>query len=111
MTIKPVKKTSRKDWHPADIKAALDKKGWTLAGLALHYGLNSSTSFSHTFIRSMPTNERRIADALGIPVQDIWPSRYYADGTPKPRGLRGMRTKGKSTAMNDCCNGNSAQGA
>lgn len=94
------KKTSREDWHPADIKAALEKKGWTLRALAGHHGIKGSSSLSHTFLRSFPLNEKRIADAIGVQPQDIWPSRYYPDGTKKPRGLRGIRAL-KST-QNDC---------
>ena len=81
----------KKDWHPADIKAALEKRGWTLIGLAAHYGIKSSSSLSFALSNSYPLNERRIADALGVPVQEIWPSRYFADGTNRPRGLRGAR--------------------
>lgn len=62
------KKASREDWHPADIKAALEKKGWTLRALAQRHGLSSSSPLSHTFLRSYPLNEKRIADAIGVPV-------------------------------------------
>ena len=101
------KKKRRKDWHPADIKAALEKKGWTLLALAEHHGIKGSSSLSHTFVRSFPLNEKRIADAIGVKPQDIWPSRYYSDGTKKPRGLRGLRKRElKSTGLNCQCNGN-----
>lgn len=106
MATRTVKKTSQEDWHPADIKAALDKKGWTLRALAAHHGLSSSTPLSHTFLRSYPANEKRIADAIGVPVQTIWPSRYFADGTPRLRGLRGLRMQRKSTDLDCHCNGN-----
>lgn len=105
------KKASQQDWHPADIKAALEKKGWTLRALAAHHGLASSSPLSHTFLRSYPLNEKRIADAIGVPVQSIWPTRYYPDGTPRLRGLRGMRTQGKSTPMNCQRNGNAEEAA
>lgn len=110
MATKPEQKASQ-DWHPADIKAALEKAGWTLRALAHHHGLSSSTSISHTFLRSLPLNERRIADAIGVPVQSIWPSRYNTDGTPKPRGLRGMRSNAQSTAAAHRRNGNQQQAA
>lgn len=93
MASNTVKKTSREDWHPADIKAALDKAGWTLRALAKAHGLSSSTPLSHTFLRSYPANEKRIADAIGVLPQDVWPSRYNADGSKKPRGLRALRLK------------------
>ena len=85
------KKSALTDWHPADIKAALEKKGWTLRALAEHHGIKGSSSLSHTFKRSFPLNERRIAEAIGVRPQDIWPSRYYEDGGKKPRGSRAGR--------------------
>lgn len=91
MTTAAAKKASPQDWHPADIKAALHKKGITLAGIAKACGMRDSSSLSSAFTRSYPRNEQRIAAALGLPVQDIWPSRYNADGTPKPRGFRGVQ--------------------
>jgi Ner family transcriptional regulator len=33
----------KQDWHPADIIAALRKKGTSMAELSRHSGLNSST--------------------------------------------------------------------
>lgn len=111
MATETAKKGRPKDWHPADIKAALEKKGWTLRALATHHGLSSSSTLSHTFERSYPLNEKRIAEAIGVPVQTIWPSRYYADGSPRLRGLRGMRAQAKSTPMNCHRNGNKKQAA
>jgi Ner family transcriptional regulator len=81
------KKASLQDWHPADIKAALQKKGWTIRALAAQHGV-SGTTISHTFLRSYPINERRIADAIGVPPQHIWPTRYNEDGSMKPRGIK-----------------------
>lgn len=91
MTTASAKKASREDWHPADIKAALHKRGITLRAIAEACGLTDSTSLSAAMVRSYPINEKRIADALGIPPREIWPSRYYEDGTPKPRGFRAVQ--------------------
>ncbi len=103
------KKASQKDWHPADIKAALDKAGWTLRALAKHHGLTTSTPLSHTFLRSYPANEKRIADAIGVTPQEIWPSRYFEDGSKKPRGLRALRLKSTASACQH--NGNFREAA
>jgi len=104
------KKASRKDWHPADIKAALDKAGWTLRALAAHHGIRGSSTLSHTLAeRSYPANEKRIADAIGVTPQEIWPSRYFDDGTKKPRGLRAIRLQ--STLSRCQRNGNELQAA
>jgi len=100
MSTAPAKKASQGDWHPADVKAALDKEaGLTLRALAAMHGLKDSSSLSAALVRSQPANEKRIADALGLHPKDIWPSRYNADGSPKPRGIRGMRAQGKSTRV------------
>ena len=108
MASNSTKKTSRGDWHPADIKAALDKAGWTLLALAAHHGIKASSTLSHTFERSYPLNEKRIADAIGVTPQEIWPSRYYDDGSKKPRGLRALRIKSTQTR---CQNNGNLQGA
>lgn len=100
MTTSHAKKPVAQDWHPADIKAALHKKGITLAGIAEAYGMTSSSSLSSTFTRSYPLNEKRIADAIGVHPMVIWPSRYNADGTVKPRGFRMVQFNALNNARN-----------
>lgn len=100
MSTTPAKNTSRKDWHPADIKAALHKNGITLAGIAQAYGLKDSTSLSACLVRSMPANEKRIADALGLHPKDIWPSRYFENGEMRPRGFRDTQCNAASRVVN-----------
>lgn len=111
MASKPAKKASREDWHPADVKAALEKAGWTLRALAAVHGLTGSTTLSAALVRSYPINEKRIADALGLHPKDIWPSRYFADGSPRLRGIRGLRAQQQSTATKYQRNGNSSLAA
>lgn len=100
MTTSAVKKTVNQDWHPADIKAALNKKNMTLAGLARAYGLTGSTSLSSTFTRSYPLNEQRIADAIGVHPMVIWPSRYNQDGTRKLQGFQVIQFNATVQARN-----------
>ncbi|MFZ5483525.1 MAG: helix-turn-helix domain-containing protein [Pseudomonadota bacterium] len=99
MASNPAKKTSREDWHPADILAALRKAGWTLAALGELHGVGRAT-MSHTFTRSYPANEKRIAEAIGVPAWEIWPSRWNEDGTPKPRGHRALQFNAMERARN-----------
>ena len=106
MTGKTPKKASRKDWHPADIVAAIHKRGLTLRDIANHHGMKHSSSLSKAMVQSYPANERRLAEAAGVPVQEMFAARYYEDGTPLPRGIRGAR-KLKSSAMSGQCNGKS----
>ncbi|RWR01514.1 DNA-binding protein [[Pantoea] beijingensis] len=65
-----------KDWHPADIIAALRKKGTSLAAVSRQAGLCSST-LANALSRPWPKGEWLIADALSIHPAVIWPSRYY----------------------------------
>ena len=74
------KKTSRKDWHPADIVAALHKRGITLRKLAEQHGVTGRAVIYALRSRCLPS-ERRIADAIGVPAKQIWPSRYNPDGS------------------------------
>lgn len=92
MQAKAPKKASREDWHPADILAALHKRGVTLKALAASYGLANSSPLSAAMIRSYPKGEQRIANALEMHPKDIWPSRYNEDGTRKPQGLRALKS-------------------
>ncbi len=66
----------KKDWHHADIIAALRKKGTTLAAVSRKSGLSSST-LANTLVRPWPKGEYLIAKELKIHPSKIWPSRYY----------------------------------
>lgn len=68
MKIKP-------DWHPADIIAALRKKGTTLAALSRSSGLSSST-LANALVRPWPKGEWLIAKAIDVHPEEIWPGRY-----------------------------------
>jgi Ner family transcriptional regulator len=66
------------DWHPADILAALKKRGYSLAGLSKANGYHP-TAAGKALVRSWPAMEALIANAVGVTVQEIWPSRYTTD--------------------------------
>lgn len=78
MTMDTQKCTCEKDWHPADVKAALEKRGVSLRKLAHEHG------YSH-FQRVLSTHwwaaEQIVAAALELPPEQIWPSRYAVDRT------------------------------
>lgn len=63
------------DWHNADIKAELEKRGLTLAGLARMYRI-APTTLRTTLVRRYSRGEKIIAKHIGIPPEQIWPSRY-----------------------------------
>lgn len=76
---------AKKDWHPADIIAALRKRGTSLARVSREAGLASST-LANALTRPWPKGEWLIADALNIHPSEIWPSRYARNACPrKPR--------------------------
>ncbi|TAK48758.1 MAG: transcriptional regulator [Xanthobacteraceae bacterium] len=99
------KKPAPQDWHRADIKAALEKRGLSLARLARlnGYGRTSTAAALHF---PWPKMERLIAGAIGVAPQSIWPSRYHDDGAPKSgRGERGLgRYKAKHITGGDAVN-------
>lgn len=80
------------DWHPADIKAALEKRGKSLRGLAKEYGYTHIARVlkSHWFAA-----EQIVANALDLPAEQIWPSRYQDS---RDRG-RGMTRKPKAVKL------------
>ncbi len=75
------------DWHPADVLAALKKRGRTLAGLSVAHGYHP-TAAGKALKQPWPALEALIAQELGIPPHAIWPSRYDPDGAPAARSRR-----------------------
>lgn len=95
-TVDTTKKPARQDWHRADIKAALERKGWSLRRLSSHHGF-APGSLNAVLHKPWPRAEQLLAETLGVPPYRIWPSRYHRDGAPKSgRGARGLgRRKAK----------------
>ncbi|QCT21971.1 transcriptional regulator [Jejubacter calystegiae] len=62
-------------WHPADIIAALKKRGTSLAAVSRNAGL-ASTTLTNALNRRWPKGERLIAEALSVAPEKIRPSRY-----------------------------------
>ncbi len=93
------KKPASKDWHRADIVAAVHKRGTTFQRLSISLGYNDGV-LRNALNYPAPKYERLIAEFLGTTPQKIWPSRYHADGSPKSgRGERGLgRYKAKFNA-------------
>ena len=76
----------RSDWHPADVLAALKKRGQSLAGLSVANGYHP-TAAGKALKQPWPAMERLLARAIGVTPQEMWPSRYEPDGTPR-KGTR-----------------------
>jgi Ner family transcriptional regulator len=75
---------AKEDWHPADVLAALKKRGNSLAALSVANGYHP-TAAGKALKRRWPALEVLIAEAIGVPARDIWPSRYDADGVSQGR--------------------------
>ncbi|AXV78918.1 MULTISPECIES: helix-turn-helix domain-containing protein [Ralstonia solanacearum species complex] len=95
------KKPVAKDWHRADVKAALEKAGITLRQLSIQNGY-APTSLVNALNTPWPAAERIIAAEIGVAPHVIWPSRYDEHGNPKSgrhqRGI-GRRSGRKSTSQ------------
>lgn len=100
------KKPAQMDWHRADVIAVIRKAGQSLAGLSREHGYGNMT-LRNALYYPAPRYERLIAEFIAttpeypnITAQQIWPSRYHKDGTPKSgRGERGRgRYKAKFNA-------------
>lgn len=74
-------------WHPADIRAAIAKRGSSLAQVAKGAGLNAKTAQVATQTPCY-AGEQAIAAFLDVPAHVIWPSRYDSDGLPKHPRIR-----------------------
>jgi Ner family transcriptional regulator len=73
-------------WDVEGIKAALRRRYGSLSNLARSLGKNERY-IAETLRRpdySVPA-ERQIAEALDVPLHELWPRRWNVDGTPKPR--------------------------
>lgn len=71
----------RKDWHWADIKAALEKAGTNLTRLSERHDYDPSAA-RQVKHQNWPHLQTLIAKAIGVRPQDIWPSRYDERGQP-----------------------------
>lgn len=70
------------DWTPGRIRQAIKEKGISQAALARQAGLSEGAVRTATYTAG-PAAERAISEFLGVPLHEIWPSRYYPDGRSK----------------------------
>ncbi|NVK42142.1 MAG: helix-turn-helix domain-containing protein [Oceanospirillaceae bacterium] len=73
----------KEDMHPADVMAALKKRGLTMSAVAKEAGYKYPQSLRSALDRKWPKGERIIAAALGMKPEDIWPSRYLESPASK----------------------------
>lgn len=78
------------DWPTERIKAAIYAHGVSQAKLARDAGLSESSVRMAMISPHQPRAEAAVAELLGIPAHQIWPSRYWPDGRRRtvPRARR-----------------------
>jgi len=104
-----MKKPASKDWHCADIVAAVRKAGTTLSALSRMHGYASGV-IGHALHYPCPKYERLIAEFLNTTPQTIWPSRYHPDGAQKSgRGERGLGRYVRKADRTSKCNDTSVK--
>lgn len=82
-----LKKPAPGDWPPHYLLYRLRDSGTSYARISRLNGYCPTAALMANQA-PWPKMERLIADAIGVTPQEIWPSRYNADGTP----VRGLRT-------------------
>lgn len=74
-------------WHPADIRAAVTKRGGTLSHIASEAGLHPHTG-QQALKSPCYAAEQAIAAFLDMPAHEIWPGRYDSAGLTKQPRIR-----------------------
>jgi len=82
------RRNPRASWHREQIKAAVRMRGETLTSLALSNGLAEDACRDALRTRR-PEAEAVIAKFIGIPVEDLWPTRYGRSSTKVDTPSRG----------------------
>lgn len=73
---------AKQDWHSADIIAAVRKTGTNLRQLAVDNGLHKNAC-QQAVHKPYEKAEQVIAKQINQAPQEIWPSRYHANGSRK----------------------------
>lgn len=81
---------TKTDWHRADILAAVRKKKKSLAALSREHNLSSGTLIN-ALQRHWPRGEEIISEAIGVAVEEIWPSRYTQNKKPRKVKAQGRK--------------------
>ena len=79
-------KNAQSEWHPGRITAELRRRFGPITHLSVSWGHNP-TAITQTLRRRDYSKalERRIAEALGMSLHELWPSRWTEDGLALPR--------------------------
>lgn len=80
-------KPTPKNKHPEDVKAAVRKKGTTLAALARKNDLSDSTTRASLY-RPQPSGNAVVAKFLGKSLHEIWPEWFDDQGNRIPNSFK-----------------------
>lgn len=89
LPVDPIPRDAKGDWEREYVKYRLRAAGWALTaigpalGLSYHAGTDTLRQHAHRSRRV----EAKMAEILGVPAAEIWPSRYAA----RPRLVRELR--------------------
>lgn len=77
------------DWTPDRVKAAVYERGISMEALAIQHGYSAAV-VRIALIRRCAAGEKLVSHLIGVPLQEIWPSRYFPDGRSRaiPRRSR-----------------------
>lgn len=75
----PISERVQPAWHPADIIAAVRKKGTSLQRLSKERGF-AVTTMNKAVRQCFPACHALIAEVVGVPRQIIWPQFYDRNG-------------------------------
>ena len=69
----------KSDWHKEQIKAAIRMTGITMEQLSISRGLPKN-AVGIAFLKPYTKAERVVAEYLNVPLHELWPDRWTADG-------------------------------
>lgn len=70
----------------------------SMRAFSLHMGYGPTT-LQRAVLHPYPKAEQIISDAIGIPANQIWPSRFNSDGTRKRKKRKSSTEKSKNTLL------------
>jgi Ner family transcriptional regulator len=75
-------------WDRWAILCEVKRRGSNLKEISLKAGLSFASCSASLVSPNFPTADKALSDFLGVPLQELWPDRYFKDGTRKPLSFR-----------------------
>lgn len=87
---------ANRNMHRADIKATLEKLGFTLQSVALAHGVTPG-AVSKSLVMPVPAANLAIAETLETTVHALWPEWFAPDGSLFPLSERKNSARRRSS--------------